>query len=343
MEFTARQIAEVLNGAIEGNPGITVNKFSKIEEGKPGTLTFLANPKYEHYIYDTEAGIVLVNADFVPTAPVKATLIRVPNAYAALATLLEMTGQAKGKRTGIDPSAFISDSANIGAECYVGPFAYIGENVVIGDGCCIYPYTYVGDEVEIGSGSVLYPHATVYSGCRIGHNCILHAGCVIGSDGFGFAPDGETYKKIPQLGNVVIDDDVEIGANTTIDRAVIDSTHIRNGVKIDNLVQIGHNVEVGEHTVMAAQSGVAGSVKIGKHCRFGGQSGLAGHLHVGDGASIGAQTGIMSNVAENKTVFGTPALPARSYMRSYAIFNKLPELYATIGRLEKEIELLKKQ
>ena len=282
MEFSAQQIAGFLNGTIEGDPNVKVSNFSKIEEGKPGTLTFLANLKYAHHIYNTEASIVLVNNDFKPEQPIRATLVKVENAYAALAMLLNLVEQSKSKKKGVDSTAFIAASATVSDDCYVGNFAYIGEGVKMGKNCMVYPHAYIGDHVTVGDNCVFYPHATVYENCTIGNNCILHAGSVVGADGFGFAPEGETYKKIPQLGNVIIEDDVEIGANTTIDRAVMDSTIIRRGVKLDNLVQIAHNVEVGENTVMAAQVGIAGSVKVGKHCMFGGQVGLAGHIHVAD-------------------------------------------------------------
>ena len=282
MEFSAQQIAGFLNGTIEGDPNVKVSNFSKIEEGKPGTLTFLANLKYAHHIYNTEASIVLVNNDFKPEQPIRATLVKVENAYAALAMLLNLVEQSKSKKKGVDSTAFIAASATVSDDCYVGNFAYIGEGVKMGKNCMVYPHAYIGDHVTVGDNCVFYPHATVYENCTIGNNCILHAGSVVGADGFGFAPEGETYKKIPQLGNVIIEDDVEIGANTTIDRAVMDSTIIHRGVKLDNLVQIAHNVEVGENTVMAAQVGIAGSVKVGKHCMFGGQVGLAGHIHVAD-------------------------------------------------------------
>ena len=323
MEFSAQQIASVLGGTVEGDPEVKVNNFSKIEEGKPGTLTFLANPKYEHFIYQTEASIVLVNNDFTPAEPVKATLVKVANAYASLAILLNMAEQANVKKAGIDATAFIAGSATVGEGCYVGNFAYIGE------------------DVKIGKNSRIYPHATIYNGCVIGNNCILHAGSVIGSDGFGFAPEGDNYKKIPQLGNVVLEDDVEIGANTTIDRAVMDSTIIRRGVKLDNLVQIAHNVEVGENTVMAAQVGIAGSVKIGSHCMFGGQAGLSGHIHVADHVVFGAQCGVISDVKEPATLLGAPAINAKAFMRSSAIFNRLPDMYRQMGQMQREIERLK--
>ncbi len=343
MEFTAQQIATFLNGTIEGDPDAKVNSFSKIEEGKPGSMSFLANPKYEHHIYQTEATIVLVNNNFVPSAPIKSTLIKVANAYAALALILDIVEQSKTKKEGIDSTAFIHNSANIGNECYVGNFAYIGENVKLGNNCKVYPHVYIGDNVTIGNNCILYPHVTIYEGCVIGNTCILHAGSVVGSDGFGFAPEGDNYKKIPQLGNVVLEDNVEIGANTTIDRAVMDSTIIRQGVKLDNLVQIAHNVEVGEHTVMASQVGISGSVKIGKHCQFGGQAGLAGHLHIGDNVAIGAQSGVIGNIEDRRKILGAPAIDAKNFMRSSAIFGRLPEIYRTLGQMQREIDQLKKE
>ncbi|MDR2809860.1 MAG: UDP-3-O-(3-hydroxymyristoyl)glucosamine N-acyltransferase [Tannerellaceae bacterium] len=343
MEFTAQQIADILNGTVDGNPDVMVNNFSKIEEGTPHSLTFLANPKYEHYIYHTEAGIILVNQDFTPSAPLKNTLVRVPNAYAALAVLLEMTEKQKKEKEGIDSTAFIHPTAHTGQGCYIGTFACIAENARIGDNCKIYPYAYVGDNVVIGNNCILYPHVAIYEGCVIGNHCILHAGCVIGSDGFGFAPEGEQYKKIPQLGNVILEDNVEIGANTTVDRAVMGATIVHKGAKLDNLVQIAHNVEVGEHTVIAAQAGVSGSVKIGKHCRFGGQSGLAGHIGVGDHVSIGAQAGILSHLEEGRTVLGSPAIDAKAFMRSSVIFSRLPDMYRTVDKLQREVEQLKKE
>lgn len=343
MELSAQQIASFLGGTVEGDPEVKVNNFSKIEEGKPGTLTFLANPKYEHFIYDTKASIVLVNNDFTPSEPLKTTVVKVANAYAALATLLNMVEQSKAKKAGVDSTAFIAASATIGNDCYVGNFAYIGENVKMGKNCRVYPYAYIGDNVIVGNNTTFYPHVTIYDDCVIGSNCILHAGAVIGSDGFGFAPIGENYKKIPQLGNVILEDDVEIGANTTIDRAVMDSTIIHRGVKLDNLVQIGHNVEVGESTVMAAQVGIAGSVKIGSHCMFGGQAGLSGHIHITDHVNFGAQSGVISDIKEPTTVLGAPAINAKAFMRSSAVFSRLPEMYRTMGQLQREIEQLKKE
>ena len=343
MEFSAQQIAGFLNGTIEGDPNVKVSNFSKIEEGKPGTLTFLANLKYAHHIYNTEASIVLVNNDFKPEQPIRATLVKVENAYAALAMLLNLVEQSKSKKKGVDSTAFIAASATVSDDCYVGNFAYIGEGVKMGKNCMVYPHAYIGDHVTVGDNCVFYPHATVYENCTIGNNCILHAGSVVGADGFGFAPEGETYKKIPQLGNVIIEDDVEIGANTTIDRAVMDSTIIRRGVKLDNLVQIAHNVEVGENTVMAAQVGIAGSVKVGKHCMFGGQVGLAGHIHVADHVVFGAQAGVISDVTEATTLLGAPAINAKNFMRSSAIFNRLPDIYRSLGQMQREIEQLKKE
>ncbi|NDV77893.1 UDP-3-O-(3-hydroxymyristoyl)glucosamine N-acyltransferase [Dysgonomonas sp. 511] len=341
VSFTAEQIATVLNGTIEGDPSVAVYNFSKIEEGKPGTLTFLANPKYTNYIYSTEASIVLVNNDFVAEQPVKATLIRCASAYSALAILLDMVEKSKPKKTGVEPMSYISPSAKVEADVYVGAFAYIGDNATIGKGAKIYPQVYIGDGVTVGENTILYPGVKVYQDCKIGNNCIMHAGVVIGSDGFGFAPENGVYKKIPQMGIVVVEDDVEIGANTTIDRAVMDATIIHKGVKLDNLIQIAHNVEVGENTVMAAQVGISGSTKVGKNCMFGGQVGLGGHITIGDGANIGAQAGIISNIKPGAQLLGAPAIPVKDFFRSSIIFPKLPEMYRQIAQLQKEIEQLK--
>ena len=342
MEFSAQQIADYLSGTVEGNPQVKVCRFARIEESQAGALTFLANPKYEHYIYRTQASVVLVNNDFTPAETVPATLVRVPNAYAALAVLMSAVEQSTPKKAGIAVSACIAASATVEEDSYVGEMAYIGDETIIGRRCRIYPHVCIGDRVTIGDDTVIYPHVTVYDDSVIGRKCILQAGVVIGSDGFGFAPDGSTYRKIPQLGNVVLEDDVEIGANTTIDRAVMGSTMIRRGVKLDNLIQIAHNVEVGEDTVMAAQTGIAGSTKVGAHCKLGGQAGLAGHLHIADHVQIGPQSGIMRNIPQTDTVMGSPAMPAKDYFRSSVLFGKLPELYRTINRLEKEVEELKK-
>ena len=344
MVFSAKQIADFLGGTIEGDADVKVGNFSKIEEGKPGTLSFLANLKYSSFIYDTNSSIVLVSNDFVPEKPLplSLTLIRVPNPYMALATLMEMANQTKQAKRGIEQPVFIAPSSHVDIEnIYIGAFAYIGENVKLGKNILIYPQTFIGDNVEIGDNTIIYAGVKVYENCLIGKNCIIHSGAVIGSDGFGFAPDGDKYKKIPQLGNVIIEDDVEIGANTTIDRAVMDSTIIRSGVKLDNLIQIAHNVEIGEDTVMAAQVGIAGSVKIGKHCMFGGQVGLAGHIQIADNVNFGAQSGVISNIKKPTTVLGAPAIDAKNFMRSSVIFSKLPDIYRTIGQLQREVEELK--
>lgn len=341
VSFTAEQIATVLKGTVEGDPSVKVNNFSRIEEGKPGTLTFLANPKYIHHIYTTKASIVLVNDDFKPEQPVQATLIRCANAYASLAVLLDLVEKTKPQKTGIEPMSYISDSASVGTDVYVGGFAYIADNAQVGNNVKIYPQAYIGDDVKIGDNTIIYPGVKIYSGCIIGSNCIIHAGAVIGSDGFGFAPENGVYKKIPQMGIVIIEDDVEIGANTTIDRAVMDATIIRKGVKLDNLIQIAHNVEVGENTVMAAQVGVSGSTKIGKQCMFGGQVGLGGHITIGDNANIGAQSGIISNIEADAKILGAPAIPVKDFFRSSIIFPKLPEMYRQIAQLQKEIDALK--
>lgn len=343
MEFTAQQIADYLKGIVEGNPNAKVSTFSKIEEGQPGSISFLSNSKYEHFIYQTKASVVLVNNDFTPSEKLETTLVRVPNAYAALAMLLNMVEQMKPKKTGISSTASIATSASLSDNCYVGDFAYVGENAKIGENCKLYPYAYIGDNVSVGDNTIIYPHACIYEGCVIGKGCILHSGAVIGSDGFGFAPEGESYTKIPQLGNVIIEDNVEVGANTTIDRAVMGSTIIRKGVKLDNLIQIAHNVEVGENTVMAAQVGIAGSVKVGRHCMFGGQVGLSGHIQIADNVNLGAQAGVISSIKEPATLLGAPAINAKSFMRSSVIFNKLPDMYRTINQLQKEIEQLKKE
>lgn len=343
MVFTAKQIADFLQGEVVGNPEVKVSDFAKIEEGKPGTLSFLANPKYEEYIYSTQADIILVNSDFTPAQPIGATLIKVPNAYAALAQLLQLAEQAKGKKSGIEPMSFIADTAQIGESVYVGAFAYISNNAVIGNNVQVYPQTFIGDNVIIGDNTILYPGVKIYAGCKIGADCILHAGSVIGSDGFGFAPEGETYKKIPQMGNVILEDQVEIGANTTIDCATMGSTVIRKGVKLDNLIQIAHNVEIGANTVMASQCGIAGSTKIGKNCSFGGQVGIGGHISIGDKTQIGAQSGIANNIAGNQILLGTPAQNARDCARSYAVVRNLPDLQRTVTSLKKEISELKQQ
>lgn len=341
VSFTAEQIASVLKGTIEGNPSVAVTTFSRIEEGRPGTLTFLANPKYTHYIYSTKASIVLVNDDFKSEKPIEATLIRCANAYAALAILLDMVEKMKPQKVGVEPMSYIAESASIGENIYVGGFAYIADGAKIGNNSKIYPQSYVGDNVKIGDNTVIYPGVKIYPGCVIGNNCILHSGVVVGSDGFGFAPEDGVYKKIPQMGIVIIEDDVEIGANTTVDRAVMDATIIHKGVKLDNLIQVAHNVEIGENTVMAAQVGISGSTKVGKNCMFGGQVGLGGHITIGDNANIGAQSGIISNIVPDAKILGSPAIPVKNFFKSSIIFSKLPEMYRQIAQLQKELDALK--
>lgn len=341
ISFSAQQIASVLNGTVEGDPSVEVNDFSKIEEGKPGTITFLANPKYTHYIYTTRASIVLVNEDFVAEKPIEATLIRCFNAYAALAILLDMVEKSKPQKKGIEDMSYISGKARLGTDVYVGAFSYIDDNSVIGNNSKIYPQVYIGDNVTIGTNTIIYAGAKIYPGCKIGDNCIIHAGAVIGSDGFGFAVEDGVYKKIPQMGIVIIEDDVEIGANTTIDRAVMEATIIHKGVKLDNLIQIAHNVEIGENTAMAAQVGISGSAKIGKNCILGGQVGLGGHLTIGDNANIGAQSGIISNVEPEAKIIGAPAIPVNNFFRSSILFAKLPDIYKQLNQLQRELDRLK--
>lgn len=345
MEFTAATIAGFLKGEIEGNPDTKVNTIAKIEEGHEGALSFLANPKYEHYIYTTASSVVLVNKEFIPTAKIDATLIRVENSYEAFASLLRLVDQARPRKKGIHPSAIIESSATVGSDVYIGPFAYIGENCIIGDGCSLYPHVYIGDNTKIGINTTINPGVKIYHECVIGQGCIIHAGSVIGSDGFGFAPQSENeYMKIPQLGNVILEDFVEIGANVTIDRATMGSTIIHKGVKLDNLIQIGHNVEVGENTVMAAQTGIAGSTKVGKNCMFGGQVGISGHIRIANGSKIGAQGGILGDIKEENTaIIGSPAFEIKQFLKSSVIFRRLPDLKTKIDTLEKEVELLKKR
>ena len=343
MEFTAKQIAEFIQGSIEGDENVSVHTFAKIEEGVPGAISFLSNPKYTHYLYDTQSSIVLVNKDLELEKATKATLIRVDNAYEAVARLLTLYAMSKPKKKGIDPLAYIAPTAQIGEDCYVAPFAYIGENVKIGKGTQIYPHTTVYDNASIGEGCILYANVSVYHDCKIGNRVILHSGCVIGADGFGFAPTGNGYEKIPQIGIVTIEDDVEIGANACVDRSTMGSTVVRKGVKIDNLVQIAHNVEVGENTVMSAQVGVAGSTKIGQWCMFGGQVGIAGHAVIGDQVKSGAQAGIAGSIRKGHvTVQGSPAIEAKNFARSSIVFKNLPEMYNDVNRMKKELKNSKK-
>ncbi len=340
MKFTAGQIAELLNGKVEGNEEAIVRNVSKIEEGKPETLTFLANPKYTQYIYTTQAEVVIVNDSFEAEQELKATLIRVPNAYEALAQLLEMYEQSMPQKTGIEEPSFIDKSASVGDFVYIGAFAYIGENVQIGNNVKIYPQAYIGDNVKIDDDTIIYSGVKVYKNCVIGKSCTIHAGAVVGSDGFGFAPNADNeYKKVAQIGNVVLKDYVEIGANTTIDRATMGSTVVQKGVKLDNLIQIAHNVEIGENTVIAAQSGVAGSAKVGQDCMLGGQVGIAGHITIANGTKAGAQTGINKSIKKENTIqFGSPTMEMGDFNRSYVVFKRLPQLKAQLDDLKKKIE-----
>jgi len=341
MEFTAQTIAGFLKGKVEGNPDAKVNDVSKIEEGKPETLSFLANPKYEKYLYTTEASVVIVNDSLVLAQPVKATLIRVPDAYVAFASLLELYNSMVPKKSGIEQPSCIASSAKLGENVYVGAFSYISENVKLGNNVKVYPHCFIGDNVIIGDNTTIYSGVKIYHNCKIGISCVLHSGSVIGADGFGFAPQSEenNYKKIPQVGNVIIEDYVEIGSNTTVDRATMGSTYIRKGVKLDNLIQIGHNVDVGENTVMAAQTGVAGSTKVGRDCMFGGQVGIANHLVIADGVKLGAKSGVNSSIKkENDVLIGSPVQPFSEFMKCYVIFRRLPEMKQELDNLKKKLE-----
>lgn len=342
MEFSAKQIAQFVQGVIEGDENATVNTFAKIEDGKPGAISFISNPKYTHYIYDTESSIVLVDKSVELEKPTKATLIKVDNAYECVAKLLQLYESMKPKKTGIDSLAFISPSAKIGENVYIGAFAYIGDNVVIGDGCQIYPNVVICENAKVGNDCLFYPNVTIYHDCHVGNRVTLHAGSVVGSDGFGFAPSENGYDKIPQIGIVTIEDDVEIGANTCIDRSTMGSTFVRKGVKLDNLVQIAHNTDIGANTVMSAQVGIAGSTKVGQWCMFGGQVGIAGHITIGNKVFLGAQSGVPSSLKDNQTLIGTPPMEKLPYFKSQAIFQKLPDLYKQIQKLQKEVDELKK-
>lgn len=342
MEFSAKQIAQFVQGVIEGDENATVNTFAKIEDGKPGAISFLSNPKYTHYIYDTESSIVLVDKSVELEKPTKATLIKVDNAYECVAKLLQLYESMKPKKTGIDSLAFVSPSAKIGENVYIGAFAYIGDNVVIGDGCQIYPNVVICENAKVGNDCLFYPNVTIYHDCHVGNRVTLHAGSVVGSDGFGFAPSENGYDKIPQIGIVTIEDDVEIGANTCIDRSTMGSTYVRKGVKLDNLVQIAHNTDIGANTVMSAQVGIAGSTKVGQWCMFGGQVGIAGHITIGNKVFLGAQSGVPSSLKDDQTLIGTPPMEKLPYFKSQAIFQKLPDLYKQIQKLQKEVDELKK-
>jgi len=345
MEFSAEQIAGILGGIVEGNPQATVNGLAKIEEGQPGALSFLSNPKYEEYIYVTLSSICIVNKTFTPIKdiPKTLTLIKVDDAYACFAKLLEVYSQMSKKSPKIENPSFIADTASVGEGLYLGAFAYIGENAKIGNNVSIYPNAYIGDNVEIGEGSIIHPGASVYADCKIGKNCIIHAGVIIGADGFGFVPDANgEYQKVPQIGNVILEDNVEVGSNSTIDRATMGSTIIRKGVKIDNLCQIAHNVEIGKNTAMAAQVGIAGSAKIGENVMIGGQAGISGHLFIADGAKIVAQSGIPSSVKKADTLMGSPGIPLEDFKKSYYGFRKLPFILNKISEMDKKIKELTK-
>jgi UDP-3-O-[3-hydroxymyristoyl] glucosamine N-acyltransferase len=340
MEFTAKKIADYLHGDITGDEQVVVHSFAKIEEGYEGAISFLSNPKYLPYLYTTKSSVVLVNRDLQITEEVKITLIRVDNAYESVAQLLQLYEASRPKKIGISTLAYIDPTATIGKDVFIAPFVYIGERVTIGDGTRIYPHVTLNDGVKVGDECILYANISVYYGCEIGNRCIIHSGAVIGADGFGFAPAPGGYEKIPQIGIVQIEDDVEIGANTCIDRATMGSTVIHKGAKLDNLVQIAHNDRVGSHTVMAAQCGIAGSTEIGEWCMFGGQVGVAGHSKIGDHVQIGAQSGIPGNIRPNTTLIGSPAIDPRLFARCAAIYKKLPEIYTELAQLQKEVSML---
>lgn len=339
MEFTAAQIAEALEGKVDGNPEVKVHNVSPIEQGTPGTLSFLSNPKYIPFIYKTKASIVIVNEDFKAEKDIQATLIKVKDAYQAFATLLTMYEQAKPKPKGIDEMAKISEGATVGENVFIDAFAVIGKNAKIGNNVLIYAQAYIGENVVVGDGSIIFPGVKIYHDCKLGKEVTIHAGAVIGADGFGFAPKkGENYQKIPQIGNVILENYVEIGANTCIDRATMGSTVIKEGVKLDNLIQVAHNVEIGEHTVMASQVGISGSTKIGKDGMFGGQVGFAGHITVGDNVKIGAQAGVAGSVKNNETLLGSPAISYLRERKAMAVYRNLPEIWKKLGELEKKVD-----
>jgi len=345
MNFTALQIAAYIGGTVDGDPEAAVSTFAKIEEGVPGAISFLANPQYEHYIYETRSSVVLVNNDFKPVQPVSATLVRVANAYEAVSRLLQLYESMKPRQKGISSLAFVAETAKIGKDVYLAPFAVVEDGAEIGDGAMIYPHATIGPRVKVGNGTVIYSNVVIYHDCVVGNNCILHAGCVVGADGFGFAPTADGYEKIPQIGIVTIEDNVEIGANTCIDRSTMGSTIVHHGVKLDNLVQIAHNVEVGANTVMSAQVGVAGSCKVGEWCMLGGQVGVAGHITLGDRLYAGGQSGLAGGRLLKKgncTVMGYPALEHQNFARSAAVYKNLPELQQRVNQMERELEELKK-
>lgn len=344
IQFAAQEVAGLVSGRVAGDPTVLVSNFAKIEEAQAGDLAFLANPKYESFVYTTEASVILVAEDFVPKEPIVSTLIHVSDPYAALALLMQLVAERMSHRPqGIDARAIIADHVELGEEVYIGPNACIETGARIGRGCRIYPGSYVGRGTQLGEDCIVYPNAVIYHDVVIGDRCILHAGCVIGADGFGFAPQLDGYHKIPQLGSVIIEDDVEVGANACIDRAVMGHTIIRKGVKLDNMVQIAHNCQVGEHTVMAAQAGLAGSSTVGSWCRFGGQVGVAGHLKIGDRVELGGQTGVLGNIKSDKVMLGSPAMEAGTALRSYTVIPKLPELSRKVSLLEKELNKITEQ
>ena len=338
MKFTAAQIAGILEGEVEGNPEVEVSKLSKIEEGIPESLSFLSNPKYTQYIYTTKASVVIVDKNFKAENKISTTLIRVDDAYKSFSKLLEYYNQVKMNKTGIEQPVFISESANYGKNIYIGAFAYISDNVKIGDNVKIYPNVYIGDNVIIANNVTLFSGAKIYSDTQIGNNCVIHSSAILGADGFGFSPNekGE-FIKVPQTGNVIIEENVDIGAATSIDRATLGSTIIRKGVKLDNQIQIAHNVEIGKNTVIAAQTGIAGSTKIGENCMIGGQVGIAGHLSIGNNVRIQAQSGIGRNVNDNETLQGSPAFTYNDYNKSYVHFKNLPKIIHRLTTLEKNI------
>jgi UDP-3-O-[3-hydroxymyristoyl] glucosamine N-acyltransferase len=347
MQFTALQIATLLKGKLVGEPEAKINQVAKIEEAKAGSLSFVANPKYEEYLYSTDASIIIINEDYELKQPVKATLIRVKDAYSSFAYLLEKYNeiQSNAGKKGIEQPSYISKSASIGKNVYVGSFTYIGDNVLIGDNVKIYPGCYIGDNVVVNEETKLFASVKIYDDCSVGARVTIHSGTVIGGDGFGFAPQKDgSFKKVPQIGNVIIEDDVEIGANTTIDRATMGSTIIKKGVKLDNLIQIAHNVEIGENTVIAAQSGISGSTKIGKHNMIGGQVGVVGHIQTANGTKVGAQSGITKSInTPNTSVNETPAFDYKASLKSQAIFRNLPDLQKRILELEQQLAALKNQ
>ncbi len=337
MKFKAAQIANILEGEVEGDPNVEVDKLAKIEEGVEGAITFLANPKYTSYIYSTKASITIVSDKFTAEEELSTTLIKVKDPYSAFSRLLEYYNQVKMNKSGIEQPSFISESAVYGEDVYLGAFTYLGENVKLGDNVKIYPNAYIGDNVTVGNNVIIFPGAKIYSETIIGNGCVIHGGAVVGADGFGYSPDQEgVYRKVPQIGNVILEDNVDVGAGTTIDRATLGSTIIRKGVKLDNQIQVAHNVEIGENTAIAAQTGIAGSTKIGKNCIIGGQVGIAGHMNIGNGVKVQAQTGIGRNLKDGEVVQGSPAFGYNEYNKSYVHFRNLPKIVDRLTQLEKK-------